>query len=256
MSNPRFFLATGLEPVVGQELVVPLDSADAHHLVSVLRVRTGELVDVALPSGEVWCMRVSDANEQLVRAIAVERLPQVAEPSLTLFQGVAKGEKMDTIVRQAIEAGASGIVPVLTSRCVVRLDDRKRTERGQRWRRLAQSAAKQARRNAVPRIEDPVDFAPALDMLADYDHAIVLWEECGYGHLLSAIQEGLESGSSPRVALFVGPEGGLSADEVECLQQRGARVASLGASILRTETAAVVAVGVAIAALTVAGDSR
>ncbi len=246
MSRARFFLTGEPEFDEAVDSPLPLTTADARHAARVLRIDTGEHIDVVAPSGRGWRVEVTDVVDGSIRGRVVEPLPAAHRASITLFQGVAKGEKMDSIVRQAVEVGAVAVVPVMTSRTIVRLDPRKRAERGERWRRIAESAAKQARRETVPAVSDPVDLAEAVALLGGYDRVLVLWEDRVGHHILPELREAF---ANPRVrlALFVGPEGGLSVDEVSSLESLGARSVSLGPSVLRTETAAVVALGLAAA---------
>jgi 16S rRNA (uracil1498-N3)-methyltransferase len=246
MSAHRFFL-TG--PLTGRRAcTLPLSEADVHHAVDVLRLRVGELVDVVTPDGRVWRVEVTEVARRGVEAVPLEELPAAFVPRVTLFQGVAKGDKMDDIVRQAVEVGAEQIVPVLMARSIVQLDARKRADRGERWRRVALAAAKQAKRTSVPIVSDPVRLRDAIAMLGEYDGAVVLWEESdgvGIAHAVRACAPSPDS----RIAIVVGPEGGLAAEEVAALEAVGARTASLGPTILRTETAAVVGLALAIGAL-------
>jgi 16S rRNA (uracil1498-N3)-methyltransferase len=200
-------------------------------------------------------VRVTQAGAAGVWATTVEELAAAAQPHVTLFQGVAKGEKMDSIVRQAVEIGAEQIVPVLTSRSVVQLDARKRSLRTERWRRVAEAAAKQAKRSAIPDVAEAVKLRDAIGMLADFDGAVVLWEECEGPGIEAAVTRCAREPNS-RIALIVGPEGGLSAEEVDALGAIGAIPATLGPTILRTETAAVVALALAISALGGLGRDR
>lgn len=243
MSRARFFLtqefdATGPAPL-------PLSEADLHHAARVLRVEPGEELDVVEPSGAVRRVQVVEVTADGVLARTVVALEQPWYPAVTLFQGVAKGEKMDAIVRQAVEVGAAQVVPVLTSRVVVRLDEGKRVQRGERWRRIAQAASKQARRDRVVDVSDLVEFSAALELLVAFDRVVVLWED-HQGALLSEVAAHALEDPTATVALVVGPEGGLSAEEVDALVARGAKLASLGPSIMRTETAAVVAVALVV----------
>ena len=246
MSAHRFFLTGAL--VRDGERMLPLSEADAHHAVDVLRVRVGEVIDVVEPDSRVWRVRVAQTGPAGVWATVLEELSVAAQPHVTLFQGVAKGEKMDAIVRQAVEIGAEQIVPVLTSRSVVQLDARKRAQRTERWRRVAEAAAKQAKRTAIPHVADAVKLRDVIALLADFDGAVVLWEECAGPSVEAAVTRcAAEPGA--RIALVVGPEGGLSAEEVDALGAVGAIPATLGPTILRTETAAVVALALALSAL-------
>lgn len=241
MSAHRFFLETPLDGAhVAARVALPLASADVHHLANVVRVRPGEIVEVVEPDGETgWSARVETVGET-IEATLLGSLITVRRPRVTLVQGVAKGDKMDAIVRSAVEIGAAEIVPVLTARSVVRLDDRKRAERGSRWRRIAKSAAEQSHRDSVPLVHDPVPLGDALATLAGYDEVVVLWEDARGTGLSSAVERWVTYPEA-RVALVVGPEGGLTAEEVASLEAIGATAVTLGPNILRTETAALVA---------------
>jgi 16S rRNA (uracil1498-N3)-methyltransferase len=253
MSAHRFFLASPLAD--DADVALGLSTADVHHAVDVLRLRIGEEIDVVEPDGRVWRLRVTEASRRGVFATRIAPVAAVDSPRVTLFQGVAKGEKMDDIVRQAVEIGAEQIVPVLTARCVVQLDAAKRVARGERWRRVALAAAKQAKRTGVPPVSDPVSLSDALPLLSAFDGAVVLWEE-SVGEGVAEAARRCATSPQARVALIVGPEGGLAAEEVAALQAIGATTASLGPTILRTETAAIVALALAIGALGGLGNTR
>ena len=255
MSLHRFFLTAPLSD--DAERALPLSESDTRHAAGALRVSAGELIEVVEPGGSVWRVRVTDATTHAIHAELVEQVARraVCEPHVTLFQGVAKGEKMDDIARQAVEVGAERIVPVFTERTVVKLVGRKAVERAERWRRIAESAAKQSHCDRVPEVDDPVDLSRSRAMLAEFDCVLVLWEEQEAGSPRDALAE-CAAGPDARVALVVGPEGGLSAEEVAALRADGAHVVSLGARILRTETAAVVGLALTLAALGGLGSDR
>ncbi len=247
MSAHRFFLTDAL-PAGEGAVAAPLSLADLHHARSVLRIAEGEQIELVEPGGVGWRVRVVSSGAEGVAVERVERLERAEQPfhpQITLVQGVAKGEKMDAIVRQAVEVGAVEIVPVLFERSVVKLDAKKRADRGMRWRRIAKSAAEQSHRDTVPLVHDPATLEEALPAIAAHDGVIVVWEEArGQGLTAGVASWATEPGV--RVALVIGPEGGLSATEVERLQELGAIPVTLGATILRTETAALVALALAV----------
>jgi 16S rRNA (uracil1498-N3)-methyltransferase len=250
MSLHRFFLTAPLAD--NDPALLPLSDADAHHAVAVLRVRAGEEIEVVEPApvSALWRVRVVEVAADDERGwLVAERVTQLASrpvgPFVTLFQGVAKGEKMDVIVRQAVEVGAAEIVPILSARSVVKLDERKAAERGSRWRRIAESAAKQSHRLRVPDVSDPIRFADALALLSAYDAAVVLWEE-HRGRGIASVLASVGRAEGSRIALVIGPEGGFSAEEIASLEGSGVVPASLGPTILRTETAAVAALAIAV----------
>lgn len=256
MSAHRFFLTSGLasDAVGGSVVGLPLSPQDLHHAVSVLRVRIGERIEVVSPDGIGWAVAVTDAQPDGLSAELLERLDPESTPDITLVQGVAKGEKMDAIVRQAVELGARAIIPLLSERCVVRLDETKSASRTARWRRVAGSAAEQSHRSSIPRVSEPMTLARFCETLADYDAVVVLWEDESQGGLAAALRAAAVR--SPRVAVVVGPEGGLAASEVDVLRAAGAAVVGLGPTIMRTETAAIVGLALVASHLGGLGSDR
>lgn len=228
MSGPRFFAGQ----LLGDSQIA-LEPADEHHLFKVLRARPGEPFSVVLGDTEFQC-EVAEGGGGLV----VGSRPLTGEPPLqiTLFQGLAKGDKMEWIVQKGTELGVTQFVPVATERAVVKLDAKKAASRVERWQRIAAEAAGQCRRGRVPDVAPLCSWAEAVAQVADYDLALVAYE--GGGQALSHVTA---EPAPKKVALFIGPEGGLSAGEVEAAVAAGAQVISLGPRILRTETAGLVA---------------
>lgn len=256
MSAHRFFLA-GPMPQASGEVLLPLSTADVHHAVAVLRIGPGELIEVVDPTAHAgWIVRVDSATRDGVSGEITGALEMVSPLHVTLVQGVAKGEKMDTIIRQAVEIGAAEIVPALTSRTVVRLEAQKRASRGDRWRRVAKGAAEQSRRASVPTVHDPAPLSEVLGLLDDYDVIFVLWEDAADQPGLSSALTSLGRDFSGRLALVIGPEGGLSEDEAAVLAGVGGTPVTLGSGILRTETAAVTALAITMDRLGGLGTSR
>ncbi len=246
MSRHRFFLQRELLGVENDIVTLPLTSADVRHATRSLRVRPGEQIDVVTPSGIVWRVEVvAGDDDSVVEARLLEAgipAPGSGRAHVTLVFGVSKGSKNDEIIEGAVEVGVERILPALTERSIVRYSAEKRAERAERWSRVAAAAAKQSKRTTVPAVASPVELAALLGELAGYDRVLVAWEDAGADSPgLRAALGGLRDTGTGRVALIVGPEGGLSEREVRSLAGLGARVVSLGETILRAETAAVVA---------------
>ena len=173
-SFPRFFLTAPLpsEDPTG----LPLTERDVHHIASVLRMRPGDEIVAVEFGGEVWAMRLFAVTPQGVMAGRIERLPHTWEPQVVLVQGVGKGDKIDEVVEGAVEVGVAEVLPVLSARSVVKYDAEKRAARGERWRRVAEAAAKQSQRSFVPYVSDPVDLGEALPAITGCDVVLVAWE--------------------------------------------------------------------------------
>ena len=251
MSRHRFFLAAPLiDPRVGAVVVAPLSADDARHAVRALRLRVAEEIDLAEPGGVVWRVRVAAVEGDVVTVELLETLATVPEPDVTLVFGVLKGSKNDDVIEGAIEVGVGALQPVLFERTVVRMDAAKCAERGDRWRRVAQAAAKQAKRSCIPLVADPVPGSELRSLLRAFDTVLVAWEDADGAGVASQLAHAqlahAQTASNARVAIVVGPEGGLSAGEVSAFEAAGALTCTLGPTILRAETAAVVATALVV----------
>lgn len=227
---------------------VCLGPADSHHLLRVLRQRPGQRF-VVVAAGQAYAVELigSEGGRALGRIVGQE--PAGGEPpvEVILFQGLAKGDKMDLVVQKGTELGVTAFVPVITARSVVRLDAAKAADRIVRWQRVARAAAAQCRRGAVPVVESIIDWAAAVQRAAAVDLALVPWEEGG--RPLRAVLSEFAAATRPRVAVYIGPEGGLTAAEATAAAGAGAQIVTLGPRILRTETAGLALVAVLLYAL-------
>lgn len=240
MTLHRFFVDA---PVPDGGGVVALSAEDVHHLKDVLRLTPGDEI-VAVAAGEAARVRLTHVGAT-VEGVPLCEVQAGPSPAVTLVQGLAKGEKMDAVVRQATEIGVSRVVPLAAERSVVRLDERRAAARLDRWRRIASEAAKQSQRAEVPEIT-PVSRIEELPAVLGGARVAVCWEDAEDAPGIHAAIGGAAPGPAGAVAVVVGPEGGLTAEEVRALQCIGAVVVSLGSTVLRTETAGVVAAALAI----------
>lgn len=232
----RFFIEGSCQ--VGDELL--LKEEDSKHFAQVLRGRVGDEIEIVC-GGRVFVALVIDVR----RTVTVRLLRQVEEYSeapldLYLLQGIAKGERMDLVIQKAVELGVKAIIPVAFSRCVVRLAGEKAREKQKRWQKIAESAAKQCGRQQIPEILPIAAPAEALDCLPSSASLILPWEEAEE----ETLGDVLSTAPPAAAAVIIGPEGGLTREEVEQARVRGARVVTLGRRILRTETAAIAVVAI------------
>jgi len=234
-------------PRVALRQIVPgplaLDPLAARHLAIVLRLREGDTFVAFDPD------RGLEAEGRIVRVLRgsvdaelgqTHEARAVASLPVTWIQGLAKGEKMDAIVRDATELGATRIVPAATSFSIVKLDGARATGRARRWARIAEEAARQCGRADPPRIDAPCSWHEALESAREAPLRFCLYERASVP-LGPALTRGLASGFA--IAFAAGPEGGLSESEVGEAVELGFEVASLGDLILRTETVVTAVLG-------------
>lgn len=221
---------------------VAFDADETRHLVRVLRLGPGDLVTAADGRGGAWEVRLLTTGETATGAIVgAASLAEESPLRITLVQAVPKGDRMEGIVRATTELGVARILPALTERTIVRLDDARGRERARRWQRVAREATKQCGRAMVPIVEAPRPLEDWIAAEEPADLRLCLWET--EGAPLRRVIEGVPA--RPRTAcVIVGPEGGLTEDEVARAGAAGYVRVTLGRRILRSETA-----GAAIVAL-------
>ena len=211
-----------------------LTAEDARHATRVLRMSAGEQAEVFL-RGRRYLAEISEITPEDVALKLLEELPSTeARLRVTLYQGLPKAEKMELIIQKAVELGAEAIVPVAMNRCVVRLDERDGRRKQERWQKIAREACKQSGRCLMPQVDAPIPFKTLLERLPGHDAAIVPWEDAR-GYSLNAFHR--EHPDIASLAVVIGPEGGMSAEEVEVMKRAGCLPVTLGPRILRTETA-------------------
>ena len=210
-----------------------MPEGEARHVLKVLRGRGGDVFEIADAERRLFLAELCEGGE--ARVLRVLQTKEDGEIELTLYQAVPKGGRMDLLVEKATEVGATKIVPLVTERGIVRPRDGK----VERWRRVAEAAARQSLRVGVPEVAEPVDLPGAI-------------REAGEKGVLlhnAPELESLETVICSPAALFVGPEGGWSEEELRLAGEAGLAPAQLGPYRLRSETAGMVAVARAWAAL-------
>lgn len=213
---------------------VAFDADESRHLSRVLRLRPGDTVIASDGAGHDYTVRLDTVGAQTTGSVLRVAAHDAESPlAITLVQVVAKGERMETIVRAATELGVARVLPALAARTVVRLDAAGWRERTRRWQRVAREATKQCRRSVVPDVQEPRPLLERLPLAAGSDLALCVWEGDG-----PPLERALEATAAPRTAVvLIGPEGGLTDEEVAATRAHGWTTVSLGPRILRTETA-------------------
>jgi 16S rRNA (uracil1498-N3)-methyltransferase len=220
---------------------VVLSGDRRHYLLHVLRLAEGASLEVFDGTGRAFDARVATVGPQEVRLSLGPARGAPPRRAVSVLQGLPKGDKLEWILQKGTELGATAFHPVATARSVVKLEPRRAEERTARWTKIVEEAARQCRRNDVPRVHPPRPLLEAARALAPGTVLLVLDEEESAVPLGEAFRA---CAPAAPVALVVGPEGGLAREEVAALVALGGRGVSLGARILRTETAALAALAV------------
>ena len=224
-----------------------LSTHETHHLIHVLRMTPGDEAFVFDGCGREFRCSFRKVEENQAQLEIEDALSDVIESPLhvTLAQALAKGEKFDFIVQKATELGVSAIAPLITRNSDVRLDDHQKTNRVERWQRISLEAMKQCGRRRLVEIARPrslrefiAEQQPAKPADALQTRVTLVFSEAGGMPLAEVLQPMAQPGV---VCALIGPEGGWSVDELEALKDSGFRAVTLGPRVLRTETAALVA---------------
>lgn len=219
--------------------LITITGPDVKHISKVLRLVPGDKIGVSTGTGREFEAVIREiTTKEVISEIVTEKQVSTEPPvRVNLYQGLPKGDKLELIIQKSTELGVSRIIPVISERTVVKLDEKKAGERRVRWQRIAEEAAKQSRRTAIPQIEEPVKFETAVELPGDNGLVIMPWEEQKSGGIKQLIKNNTDVAE---VSIFVGPEGGFSQREARLAADKGFHLVTLGPRIMRTETAGIV----------------
>ncbi len=233
----RFFVDSSA--IESDKVVITGD--DAHHLSRVLRIREDEEVTVCDKAGTDYLCSVREITQNEVVLWILKKAPSISEPPvrITLYQGVPKGDKLETVIQKCVELGAVKIVPVAMKRCVALIKDKDKAKKQERMQKIAFEAAKQCGRAIIPEVGEAVSFEKAVSEAFAFDLKLLPYE----GEKENSIKTVLKKNTNAKdICIFIGPEGGFDSSEVERALESGFEIVTLGPRILRTETAPIAAV--------------
>ena len=236
---PRFFVKA--EQV--NETKIIIIGEDVKHIKNVLRKQIGEKLEICnQDTGITYICEISEINEEkIINNIIKEISSEEENVKVDIYQGLPKSDKMELIIQKSVELGVNAIIPVEMKRCVVKLDSKSENKKIERWQKISESAAKQSGRNIVPEIKHVTTVEKIAELTKEYDIMIVCYENEKENYLkteLKNLKETLSIKENIKIAVIIGPEGGLEEKDVNILKQKGAKIVTLGKRILRTETVA------------------
>lgn len=227
---------------IGDKYIKITDKGDIKHMIKVMRLSEGDTIDVS--DSMEWEYQTEivsiDVDEVLLSIVDKQKFAREPEVRVTLFQGVPKAGKMETIIQKCVELGVYAIVPVFMERTVV-VEKGNFSKKLDRWQKISDEAVKQCKRGVIPQIEEQCSFKEMLPSLAEFDLILFPYEnETGYS--IKDCLRNIPTDKKPEtVAIVIGPEGGFSDKEAEMMDEAGASRVTLGKTILRTETAGMAA---------------
>ena len=219
---------------------------DVNHIKNVLRMRIGDTLELCnCDTQENYNCEIVNIEKEKIQCEILEKIEQKVESNVevTIFQGLPKGDKMEYIIQKSVELGVYDITPVEMKRCVVKLNEKDKIKKIERWQKISEGAAKQCGRNIIPTINNVVNVKNICNQIPNYDIVLVAYEKENKNtlknelkNLKNMVKETKQE--KIKIAVVIGPEGGLEEQDVKMLKENNAKVITLGKRILRTETVA------------------
>ncbi len=235
---PKFFVTD--QSIHNNEIKIV--GKDVNHIKNVLRKKIGEQLIICNTDISIdYLCEIVKLEADTIKCNILEKLDTNTESNIkvTIFQGLPKADKMEFMIQKAVELGVYDITPVEMKRCVVKLTDKDKTKKIQRWQKIAEVASKQSGRNQIPKINNVISVKNICNLCQEYDIVIVAYENEKENSLRDELEK-LKSKQIKylKIAILIGPEGGIDETEIELLKENEAKIVTLGSRILRTETVA------------------
>lgn len=229
---------------VGEHNIIIDSKEDLHHMMKVLRLSEGDEIDIS--DCQQWEYRAEllylDTDSAEAKILSKREFANEPEVQVTLFQGIPKQGKMETIVQKNVELGVNRIVPVFMKRTVV-ADKGNFGKKIQRWQKVSNEAVKQCKRGIIPEVCDAVKTDDVIKAFDEFDLVLFPYENEDGRTIKDELKEAHASAATlKKIAVVIGPEGGFDDDEADRIIAAGGKSVSLGKTTLRTETAGMAAV--------------
>ena len=220
---------------------------DINHIKNVLRAKVGEEIEICNSDlQENYICKIKTIEKEKINLEIIEKISSISESNIkvTIFQGIPKADKMELIIQKSVELGVYDITPVEMKRCVVKLQEKDKIKKVERWQKISEVAAKQSGRDYIPKVNNCIRLKEILNQRSEYDEIILAYEKEKENTLkqeFSQIKQKFNSklkAEELKIGIIIGPEGGIDEEEEKMLRENGIRVITLGNRILRTETVA------------------
>lgn len=239
---PKFFVKN--EQV--KDSYIEIINDDFNHIKNVLRLNKGDYIQIGnSDTGENYKSKIEEIKSDIIKCKIEQKIKETTESNVEIhiYQGLPKADKMELIIQKCTELGVKKIIPVSMKRSIVKLSGKDEKKKIERWQKIAEAASKQSGRDKILQVENILDFKNITDMIENYDAFIVTYEKEEINTLKNELIK-LKCIENPKIAVLIGPEGGIDLKEIEILKTKNAKIITLGKRILRTETVAFVVSGI------------
>lgn len=235
---PKFFVNE--EQI--DENKIQIIGSDVNHIKNVLREKIGNKITICNTSTtQDYICEITKIQEESIHCNIIEKLETNVETNIkvTIFQGLPKSDKMELVIQKSVELGVYDITPVEMKRCVVKLNEKDKIKKIQRWQKISEVAAKQCGRGIIPKINDVVNIKNICNLCKEYDIVLLAYENEKENTIKQELKNIKKiSKDELKIGVIIGPEGGIDNSETKQLSEAGAKIITLGKRILRTETVA------------------
>ncbi len=234
---PKFFVEN--EDIIANEVTI---RKDYNHIKNVLRKKVGDKLQICNKQTlQNFMCEISNITSKEVKCNITKILDKNTESDLkiTVVQGLPKQEKMELIIQKCVELGAYEFIPLEMRNCVVKLNQKDKQKKIERWQKIAEVASKQSGRNIIPKVNEIWNINQLCNRIDSYDCVIVAYENEENYTIKEEIKKLKNLNKISKIAIVIGPEGGIDEEEIEKLKKAKAKIVTLGKRILRTETVAI-----------------
>ena len=235
---PKFFITN--EAI--KEEKIEIKNKDVNHIKNVLRKKQGDILTICNTDNlKNYLCKITKLDDEKIQLEIIQEIENNCESNIkvSIFQGLPKADKMELIIQKCVELGVYDITPVEMKRCIVKLNEKDKIKKIQRWQKISEVASKQCGRNMIPKINNIISIKNICQVCSNYDIVIVAYEnekENKLKYVLNELKNNIKD--ELKIAIVIGPEGGIDSQEIELLKNSGAKIVTLGNRILKTETVA------------------
>ncbi len=235
---PKFFVTTN--QIEGNTIII--QNEDVNHIKNVLRAKVDDTIDICdCDTSKNYICKIEQIEEKNIHCHIIEEIQSNVETHIqvSIFQGLPKADKMELVIQKSVELGVYDITPVEMKRCVVKLNEKDKIKKIQRWKKISEGAAKQSGRDRIPKINPIVNIHTLCENMKEYDLVLVAYENEKVNTLKQELKKVKQAKNKElKIAVIIGPEGGIDQEEIIKLESHNAKIITLGTRILRTETVA------------------
>ena len=229
----KFFVRS--EKIKDSEILI--DTEDVNHIKNVLRKNIGDDIIVCDYEKKInYNCKIKEISKRDIICEIISQRESESESNIKIdiFQGLPKADKMELIIQKGTELGVNSFIPVVFKRSVIKIDEKDKSKKIERWQKISEVAAKQSGRDMIPLIKNIENVKNICKLFENYDIVLVAYENENQ----NSLKEALKSLNKPevKIAVIIGPEGGIDESEIELFKDAGAKIVTLGKRILRTET--------------------